>query len=224
MIRVSRAAGVARLFLLCAALTPAALKAQDTTAPQQASAEPALLDIGEDRTTGSAQARVAVVEFGDFECPHCGEFFSGPYQQLKEKYVATGKVRYAWRHFPLPMHSHAVEAAKAAQCAARQDKFWAMHDLLLTHQQNLETADLKQYASRIGLDAAQFEQCLQSEEASRQVEQDKEKGGKLEVRGTPTLIIGTVGADGQVKVQEKMSGVPSIEEIEAVIEPLLQKE
>ena len=82
---------------------------------------------------GAAAAKVAIIEFSDFECPYCARFFQDALPELRAKYIDTGKVRLAFRHLPLPMHQRARAAAEAAECARRQSRFWEFHDQFFTN-------------------------------------------------------------------------------------------
>jgi len=87
------------------------------------------------RTRGSPTAPVTVYEISDFQCPYCAEFALETMPTLEREYVATGKVKFTFVNFPLPMHRNAVPAAELAMCAARQGKFWQVHDLLFRNQE-----------------------------------------------------------------------------------------
>ena len=107
------------------------------------------VDPGRDHIRGPARAPVTIVEYGDFECPYCGQ--AEPV--LRELLAGHGDVRYVWRHLPLnDVHPHAQLAAEAAEAAADQGAFWEMHDLLLRHQDRLLMRDLIRYAGDLGLD------------------------------------------------------------------------
>ncbi|MGH9886565.1 MAG: DsbA family protein, partial [bacterium] len=110
------------------------------------------IPVGErDHAAGSRDAPTVLVEYGDFECPHCG----AAYPMLKAVQRSLGdQLRFVFRNFPLvEQHPHAQQAAEAAEAAAVQGKFWEMHDMLFEHQNALETADLVGYARARGLDA-----------------------------------------------------------------------
>jgi protein-disulfide isomerase len=94
-----------------------------------------------------------------------------------------------YRHYPLPNHPHAKPAAEASACANEQGKFWEFHDRLFENQTRLTDADLKQHASAVGLDAAQFNACFDSHKFAQEVEDDMEAGEAAGVNGTPAFFI-----------------------------------
>jgi protein-disulfide isomerase len=129
-----------------------------------------------------------IVEYGDYECPYSRQAF----RTIERVEARPGdKVRFAFRHFPLTgIHPHALAASLAAEAAARQGRFWEMHELLFHHQQALEEDDLRGYATSLGLDLARFERDRRGEGALARVERDVRSGvASGEVRGTPTLFI-----------------------------------
>ena len=144
------------------------------------------VDVSRAPVRGSPMAPVLLVEFSDFQCPFCAAA-----RPLLERIVreSGGKVRLAYKHFPLPSHTHAKLAAQAAVAAQLQGRFWEMHDLLFTHQDRLERADLLGYAKQLGLDVARFERDMDSDAVQRRVEADREEGRKLGVDGTPYLFV-----------------------------------
>src|SRR5882672_5867409 len=107
-----------------------------------------------DHTLGPDHAPVTVVEYGDFECPHCKQA-TGTVKLMLARF--DQRVRFAYRHFPLEdVHPHALLAAEAAECAGAQGKFWEMHELLFAHQDHLKLNHLKGYAEQLGLDMALY--------------------------------------------------------------------
>ncbi len=144
------------------------------------------VDISRAPVRGSPMAPVLLVEFSDFQCPFCAAA-----RPVLERIVreSGGKVRLAYKHFPLPSHTHAKLAAQAAVAAQLQGRFWEMHDMLFTHQDRMERADLLGYAKQLGLDVARFERDMDSEAVQRRVEADREEGRKLGVDGTPYLFV-----------------------------------
>lgn len=164
-----------------------------------AAAAAVLAALGSDsltaRSKGSATAPVTVYEMGDFQCPACREFAVHTMPALDREYVRTGKVRFIFINLPLTeIHPNAVIAAEAALCAARQEKFWPMHDLLYRHQPEWAPlpeprAALVALGSRAGLDRTRLGECLTSGATRREVEQDAQRARRAGARSTPTFYI-----------------------------------
>lgn len=149
---------------------------------------------------GKKDAPVTMVEFSDYQCPYCSRFFRSTLPTLKAEYIDTGKVRYAFRDFPLDqIHPNARKAAEAAHCAGDQGKYWEMHDLLFQNQQALEIDKLKTYASRLDLDSAAFATCVDTEKYKTKVQKNLEDGVKAGVRGTPSFFVGKTRPDGTIQ-------------------------
>ena len=146
-----------------------------------------------DHAQGSAEAPLTLVEYGDYECPHCGR----AYPIVKEVQRRLGpKLRFVFRNFPLAeMHPHAQHAAEAAEAAAAQECFWEMHDALFEHQRSLDDRHLVQYAQTLGLDPQRFQQDLTSHTYAGRVREDFRSGVKSGVNGTPTFFINGVRHD-----------------------------
>jgi protein-disulfide isomerase len=140
-----------------------------------------------DHAQGPSDAPLTLVEYGDFECPHCGR----AHLIVKAVQKHFGKrLRFVFRHFPLStMHPHAERAAKAAEAAAAQGRFWEMHDELFEHQDALEDDHLREYAKAIGLDRARFDRELASGVHAGRVRDDFLSGVRSGVNGTPTFFI-----------------------------------
>jgi Na+/H+ antiporter NhaA len=144
------------------------------------------VDPERDHVRGPEDAPVTLVEYGDFECPYCGQAEPVIRELLRDR----GDVRYVWRHLPLnDVHQHAELAAEAAEAAAAQDAFWEMHDLLLAHQDALTFRDLLGYASDLGLDADRFREDLERHVAAGRVAEDVDGADLSNVSGTPTFFI-----------------------------------
>jgi protein-disulfide isomerase len=144
-----------------------------------------------EHTIGPANARITLLEFGDFECPPCGRL-SEPLSQLQHEF--SSQLRLVFYNFPLPNHKHAREAAWAAEAAGLQGKFWQMHDLLYKDQEvwaNSTDAEVlfNAYASYIGLDARKFRIDMVGEEVRQRVAADQKKGTSLGVKNTPTIFV-----------------------------------
>ena len=144
------------------------------------------VDPERDHVRGPADAPVTIVEYGDFECPYCGQ--AEPV--VREVLADVGDVRYVWRHLPLTdVHPNAQLAAEAAEAAARQDAFWPMHDLLLAHQDALRPRDLVRYAGQLGLDVERFTDDLRHHAGAGRVADDVEGADLSAVSGTPTFFV-----------------------------------
>jgi protein-disulfide isomerase len=146
-----------------------------------------------DHAQGAPDAPITLMEYGDYECPHCGR----AYPIVKEVQRRLGdRLRFVYRNFPLSeAHPHAEHAAEAAEAAAAQGKFWEMHDTLFEHQRALADTRLVEYAATIGLDVAQFQQELDSHVHARHVRADFLGGIRSGVNGTPTFFINDVRHD-----------------------------
>jgi formate-nitrite transporter family protein len=152
-------------------------------------------EVGErDHAQGPMDARVTLVEFGDFECPDCGL----AYPVLKAVQQALGpNLRFVFRHFPLSAsHPHARAAAEAAEVAGAQGRFWEMHDRLYQHQTALADDDLRRHARKVGLDLDLFERAMRLHTQEGRVREDLASGSVSGVRGTPTLFINGTRYDG----------------------------
>jgi len=139
-----------------------------------------------DHIRGPLDAPVTVLEYGDFECPYCGQ--AEPV--VRELLRNFGDVRYVWRHLPLnDVHPRAQLAAEAAEAAAEQGAFWQLHDLLLDHQDALRPDDLVAYAEQLGLDIERFTNHLRGHAGAARVAEDVDSADLSGVSGTPTFFI-----------------------------------
>ncbi|MEO6434952.1 MAG: thioredoxin domain-containing protein [Tepidisphaeraceae bacterium] len=153
-----------------------------------------------DHAQGPADAPVTLVEYGDYECPYCGKVYPIVKEIQKRMAGQGGRLRFVFRNFPLnTIHEHAGVAAQAAEIAGGQggpDKFWAMHDLLYEHQDELAEADVTQYALKIGLEIYKFEANLASGKYAARVREDFRGGVRSGVNGTPTFFINDLRYNG----------------------------
>jgi Na+/H+ antiporter NhaA len=144
------------------------------------------VDPERDHVRGSLNAPVTVVEYGDFECPYCGQAEPVVRELLRD----FGDVRYVWRHLPLSdVHPNAQLAAEAAEAAANQGAFWEMHDLLFGHQDSLSASDLMGYADQLGLETERFEEDLREHTGAARVADDVDSADLSGVSGTPTFFV-----------------------------------
>ena len=159
----------------------------------------------QDHSRGPNDAPITLVEYGDFECPHCGQ----AHYQLQELEKAIGEsMCMVFREFPLTtVHPHAAQAAEAAESAGAQRKFWPMHDMLFENQDALEAEDLLQYAAAIDLDVEQFARDLSQERFAPRVREHFMGGVRSGVNGTPTFFINGVRHDGGFDYQSLLAAI-----------------
>jgi Na+/H+ antiporter NhaA len=144
------------------------------------------VDTERDHIRGPEHAPVTLVEYGDLECPYCGQ--AEPV--IRELLSDFGELRYVWRHLPLnDVHPHAQLAAEAAEAAAAQGHFWEMHDMLLAHQGELDVKDMLRYAEELDLDLERFRENLRRRKGSSRIAEDVESADQSGVSGTPTFFI-----------------------------------
>lgn len=143
------------------------------------------IEIGDSPVLGPKDAAVTIVEWADYECPHCG-LMAPILHKLVDRF--PGQVRLVFKNYPLSMHEHAEMAARAAVAAGKQGKFWEMHDLLFKNQASL-TNDFAGFAKQLNLDIKKFLKDIESEEVADQVAKDKKEADKLGLEGTPMIYI-----------------------------------
>lgn len=160
-----------------------------------------------DHSLGPADAPVTLVEYGDFECPHCGAAHRVLGRLLPRLH---GRVRLVWRHFPMEnTHPHAREAARASEAAAAQGRFWPMHDRLLEGQEELGREDLAGYASAAGCDVDRFAQDLRAGAGEERVRDDFSTGVRSGVNGTPTFFVNGLRHDGGYEYASLLAAIES---------------
>lgn len=148
---------------------------------------------------GPENAPVHISKFSNFPCPHCGRLAAA----LDQLHDAQGdRVRIEYRYFPLPNQQHGHLTARAAYCAGEQGEFWAMHDRLFAHAPQHGPDAVRQYAGQIGVDEAQFQQCLESDRARERVDEDVAAGNDLDIRGTPVFFLNGQRFEGAVPFEQ----------------------
>jgi protein-disulfide isomerase len=147
-----------------------------------------------DHLRGNPDARVTLVEYGDFECPHCGR----AHPIVNALLEALGdELLFAFRNFPLSqVHPHALRAAQAAEAAGLQGAYWEMHDLIFENQESLEDEDLIRYAAECDLDLDRFARDIESEPVAEKIRADFLSGARSGVNGTPTFFVDGERYDG----------------------------
>jgi protein-disulfide isomerase len=158
-----------------------------------------------DHAQGPSDAPVTLVEYGDYECPHCGRAY--PIVKAVQKHFGP-RLRFVFRNFPITeAHPHAALAAASAEAAGEQGKFWEMHDALFDHQDRLGAMDLVSYASQLGIAPEGFLDKIRSREMSERVEDDFMTGVRSGVNGTPTFFINGTRYDGAWDYQDLVATI-----------------
>ena len=162
----------------------------------------------QDHAEGPGDALVTLVEYGDFECPHCGRAY--PIVKAVQHHFGA-RLQFVFRNFPIKTsHPHAHHAAEAAEAAATAGQFWQMHDLLFEHQDALEDDDLAGYAAELGLDAKQAAADLASGRYAARVRQHFMSGVRSGVNGTPTFFLNGVRYDDSWDRETLTSAIDSV--------------
>jgi protein-disulfide isomerase len=153
-----------------------------------------------DHVQGAEHAPIELVEYGDYQCPHCGR----AYPLIKNIQARLGKkLKFIFRNFPLAdAHPNAMHAAIAAEAAGVQEKFWEMHDIIFENQEHLGDSHLVKYAAHIGADVEKFKSDFEKPEISERVGSDFESGIRSGVNGTPSFFINGQKYDGDWEGEE----------------------
>jgi protein-disulfide isomerase len=143
---------------------------------------------------GNADAPLTILEFADFQCPGCGQWATFMEPLIRERLVNTGRARYVFYDFPLPMHQNGFLASRSARCANEQGKFWEYHDVLFHNQGKWSFEEdpvpmYVEYAKGVGIDGGRFEECVRSDRFAKEVSESSKLGETLGVNGTPTIFV-----------------------------------
>jgi protein-disulfide isomerase len=156
-----------------------------------------------DHQTGRPSASVTLVEYGDYQCSHCGAAHPIIKKLLKDQ---GGDLLFVFRNFPLQeSHPNAMIAAQAAEAAALQDKFWEMHDLIYEHQDELDKDNLIYFAETLDLNISKFTNDMNSQNVISKIENDFESGVRSGVNGTPTFFINDQRVDSYDETYESLA-------------------
>ena len=199
-----------RLGSLAKAIEQAGSRAPTAANPGNQPPQAYEIALGESPVKGRRDAPVTIVEFSDFQCPGC-KTYQALVNQVLQLYPKDVKLVY--KEFPLAeIHAHAVDAAKAALAAARQGKFWEMHDMMYQNQDELGMNELKQYAQNVGLDVPQWQKDFSSPEVQQQLTREADEGRAAGVDSTPSFFVNgrriTTGTIEEFKllIQEALNG------------------
>ena len=164
--------------------------------PSTGSAQGRFIGVDDDPALGDPKARVTIIEFADYQCPYCRQFWRETFPRLKKEYIDTGKVRFIYRDYPQAVHQEAMLSAMAAECADDQGKYYEFHDKLFREQDRrgrdvvrFKAPDLKRWAADITLDTAAFNACLDEERHKDEVAKDFKDLEGLGFEGTPIFFV-----------------------------------
>lgn len=168
-------------------------------------------------TNVRGDGRVVLVEFADYECPFCARhtITTGPI--IESSLVTTGQIQHVFFNFPLDSHPRAQKAGEAAECAAKQGRFWEMHRLLFENPDALDPAALVARAERLELDREAFGLCLESGDTADKVRGDLAEGRRLGVNSTPSFFIGVRRSDGAIDLVKRLNGAIEFELFESAV-------
>lgn len=152
-----------------------------------------------DHIQGSSNAPIELVEYGDYQCPYCGQAY---YVVKKIQKELGDKLKFVFRNFPLTnIHRYAASAAIASEVAGGMKKFWEMHDMLFENQEHLDDSHLLQYADELDLDVEKFESDFSNPKYTSKVEGDLESGLRSGVNGTPSFFINGEKYEGEMTAE-----------------------
>jgi protein-disulfide isomerase len=175
-------------------------------------AGPVNVSVGNFPMKGNSNAKVTVIEFADFRCPFCEQWYKTVEPSLMKDYVNTGKVKFYFRNYAF-LGPASTLAAEAGECANDQGQFWALHDYMYSNQPDesdtsMYTNDnLTQIAGNLGMDTSQFSSCLSSKDTSDKVSKDLSEGSTAGVNGTPTTFVNGVAIVGAVPYDQLKSAI-----------------
>jgi protein-disulfide isomerase len=180
------------------------------------------LSVAGEPFKGDPAAKLAIIEYADFQCPFCRRFEHDIYPQIRASYVSSGKLKFFHRDMPLAFHQGAMPAARAVHCATEQGKFWEMHDTLLGDAASLSAADIDERAGKLGLNVTELDSCISSDRFAAIIQRSVTEANEMQISGTPTFIIGTLDAYGEVmSVKKTVVGAASFDSFKAALDPLL---
>jgi protein-disulfide isomerase len=185
----------------------------------------AIIDLTGAPTMGAEQAVVTLVEYSDYECPFCIRHFQQTWPQIEANYVKTGKIRYAFRDFPVDqLHPEAIKAHEAAQCAGEQGKFWDLHARLFSAPGTHTAQAIEDRALEAGLDIAAFRTCVASGRTTAAVRANASHAVEMGATGTPAFFVGVRDpATNQVKVLQAVTGAQPYSSFQRALDAALKQ-
>jgi protein-disulfide isomerase len=181
-----------------------------------------VLNIADAPFKGKKDAAITVVEFADFQCGYCARHVTTTLPQLDQTLIAAGMIKYVYVNYPLPNHPLAAKAAEAAMCANDQGRFVEMHDYLYKNNNNLQPADLFNYASTLGMEMTSFQSCMDTSKHAVRIQADMDMAEQVRINGTPHFAVGyTINNGNQVHVVKTLRGAQPFNVFEQTINELL---
>ena len=179
------------------------------------------VDVYGEPFDGTNTARIAIIEYSDFDCTFCAKYARTVFPRIDQDYVKTGKIRYFFRDLPEREDTNSWLKARAARCAGEQGKFWEMHDLLFAQQGN-PIQDPTPLAQTLGLDVEQFGKCFSTWKYVENIQRSADGARRMGIFGTPAFLIGTVTKDGDfVWIKKVLVGAQSYETLKVILDELL---
>jgi len=170
--------------------------------------KPSSISLGTIQPLGNPDAKIALIEFADYQCPYCERFQTQSFGALKSRFIDNGKVMYVFRDLPAPNRPQALPAAIAARCAGEQGKYYEMQSLLFSYGKSLKEDSYTRFAKKLGLDETKFSACLMDNNQVERIRQDTVDAQHLGIRGTPTFYIGTVKDNKVVDPKQIVGALP----------------
>lgn len=167
----------------------------------------------------SGRGDVVIVEFTDFQCQFCGRHARDTFPTLRKELIDSGKVRYASMNYPLErIHPGAVPAAKAAECAGEQGKFWEMHGRLFGDETATAAERLDEHVKSLDLDPSRFTLCIGSDHIAAKVKSDQAEAKRFGINSTPTFLIGRIEQDGGITMMLRINGAHGLDVFTKAVE------
>jgi len=181
------------------------------------------VNVGGEPFKGSPLARVAILEYSDFDCSYCSKYATQIYPLLDHLYIQGGKVKYFYRDMPGPDHPGALFKARVARCAGDQEKFWEAHDLLFKDQRPFDTPHMAEFIQALGLNEADLKACLASDRYLDAISRSAMGAARMRIQGTPAFIIGALSEDGMIlRSTRVITGAESFEAFRKIVDELLK--
>ncbi|GAA5645125.1 DsbA family protein [Vibrio proteolyticus] len=178
---------------------------------------------GQIPSMGETSAKIAIIEFSDFQCPYCKRYVDQTFAKIKDNYIDSGKLRYLARDFPLKFHPQAKSAAVAAVCSFQQNAYWPMRDSLFANVRQLGDELYQKAAGELSLDMTKFTACLSDPKVVEKINEDITLATSLGVRGTPSFLIGRIENNEMVE-PKLVVGAQDYRVFSALFEQLLAEE